>query len=124
MVSKRDAENARLRDQREQQAAELNERKHRDNVKLASLQEFKTLAESRSASDLHLHKKRSLTCRIQERILVLQSELRRHKAQLAANASNEDLMLFFANGNIESAAYLESLKNRLTSVSALSGDFI
>lgn len=56
MLSKRDTENARLRDQREQQAAELNERKHKDNVKLASLQELKALADSRSASDLHLHK--------------------------------------------------------------------
>jgi hypothetical protein len=56
MITKRDVENARLRDQREQQAAELNERKHKDNVKLASLQELKALAESRSASDLHLHK--------------------------------------------------------------------
>lgn len=97
MLSKRDVENARLRDQREQQAAELNERKHKDNVKLASLQELKALAESRS-----------------ERISVLESELRRYKAQLAAHAGNEDLMLFFADGNIENAAYLESLKNRLT----------
>jgi E3 ubiquitin-protein ligase BRE1 len=56
MVSKRDVENARLRDQREQQAAELNERKHKENVKLASLQELKSLADSRSASNLHLYK--------------------------------------------------------------------
>jgi len=45
---------------------------------------------------------------------VLESELRRHKAQLAANAGSEDLMLFFADGDTENAAYLESLKNRLT----------
>lgn len=48
MLTKRDADNARLRDQREQQAAELNERKHKDNVKFASTQELKALAESRS----------------------------------------------------------------------------
>jgi E3 ubiquitin-protein ligase BRE1 len=53
MIAKRDAENARLREQREQQAAELNERKHKESVKLASVQELKALAESRSASDLH-----------------------------------------------------------------------
>jgi len=53
MLAKRDAENVRLRDQREQQASELNERKHKDSVKLASLQELKALAESRSASHLH-----------------------------------------------------------------------
>jgi hypothetical protein len=56
MVSKRDLENARLRDQREQQAAELNERKHKDNVKLASMQELRALSESRSASVSYFHK--------------------------------------------------------------------
>jgi hypothetical protein len=54
MIAKRDAENARLREQREQQAAELNERKHKESVKLASLQELKALTESRSVSGLHL----------------------------------------------------------------------
>jgi E3 ubiquitin-protein ligase BRE1 len=54
---------------------------------------------------------------------VLESELRRHKAQLAANAGNEDIMLFFADGNIENAAYLENLKNRLTSVSVFARRF-
>jgi hypothetical protein len=53
MLAKRDAENVRLRDQREQQASELNERKHKDSVKLASLQELKALAESRSVCHLH-----------------------------------------------------------------------
>ena len=48
MLTKRDAENARLRDQREQQAAELNERKHKDNVKCSSVHEWKALADSRS----------------------------------------------------------------------------
>ena len=50
MMMKREVENARLRDQREQLNAELVERKQKDSVKLASLQEYKTLAESRSAS--------------------------------------------------------------------------
>lgn len=50
MVLKRDAENTRLRDQREQQAAELNERKQKDGVKLASTKELQALAEARSAS--------------------------------------------------------------------------
>jgi E3 ubiquitin-protein ligase BRE1 len=53
MLAKRDNENARLREQREQQAAELNERKHKDSVKLASLQELKTLVDSRSAGSFH-----------------------------------------------------------------------
>ena len=50
LLAKRDAENLRLRDQREQQASELNERKHKEYVKMASLQELKVLSESRSAS--------------------------------------------------------------------------
>jgi len=54
MLSKRDNENARLREQREQQAAELNERKHKDSVKLASLQELKTLVDSRSVGSFHV----------------------------------------------------------------------
>jgi E3 ubiquitin-protein ligase BRE1 len=50
----------------------------------------------------------------QERILVLESELSRHKAQLAANSGNEDLMLFFFGGSVENAAYIDNLKNRVT----------
>jgi len=50
LLAKRDAENLRLRDQRDQQAAELVERKHKDSVKMTSLQELKNIAESRSAS--------------------------------------------------------------------------
>lgn len=47
---KRDQENARLREQREQQASELVERKQKDAVKCASLQEYKFLAENNSVS--------------------------------------------------------------------------
>lgn len=50
MLSKRDLENARLREQREQQSAELNERKQRDAVKFASIQEYKSLLESNSVN--------------------------------------------------------------------------
>ncbi|KAJ6594095.1 BRE1 E3 ubiquitin ligase-domain-containing protein [Mycena capillaripes] len=96
MIGKRDTENARLRDQREQQAAELNERKQKDSVKLASMKELESLAETRSA-----------------RILVLESQLSRHKAQLAANAGNEDLMQFFFSGQLDDMAYIEELKNRV-----------
>lgn len=45
---------------------------------------------------------------------MLESELRRHKAQLAANAGSEDLMLFFVDGDIENVTYLENVKTRLT----------
>ncbi|KAJ7647129.1 BRE1 E3 ubiquitin ligase-domain-containing protein [Roridomyces roridus] len=97
LIAKRDTENARLRDQREQQAAELNERKQKDSVKLASMKELQSLAETRSG-----------------RIAVLESQLSRHKAQLAAQAGNEDLMHFFFTGQLEDMAYIEDLKNRVT----------
>jgi E3 ubiquitin-protein ligase BRE1 len=48
--ARKEADNLRLRDQREQLTAEVNERKHKDNVKMASLDELKGLAESRSVS--------------------------------------------------------------------------
>jgi len=50
MLQKRDAENARLREQRDQQAAELVERRHKDTVKASSLEQLKLLVDSRSAS--------------------------------------------------------------------------
>jgi E3 ubiquitin-protein ligase BRE1 len=50
MLAKRDSENARLREQREQQSAELNERKQKDAVKFASIQEYKSLLESNSVN--------------------------------------------------------------------------
>ncbi|KAF8813812.1 BRE1-domain-containing protein [Phlegmacium glaucopus] len=95
MLAKRDLENARLREQREQQSAELNERKQKDAVKYASIQEYKSLLESNS-----------------ERIQILQSELSRCKGKLAANAGAEDLMLFFLGGNTEDVRYVESLREQ------------
>ncbi|KAF8070613.1 BRE1 E3 ubiquitin ligase-domain-containing protein [Lyophyllum atratum] len=95
MLAKRDSENSRLREQREQQGAELNERKAQDVVKVASLRELRSLADSRS-----------------ERIAALDSEVSRCKAQLAAHAGHEELMTFFLGGNTEEAAYFESLKDR------------
>jgi E3 ubiquitin-protein ligase BRE1 len=50
MLQKRDADNARLREQRDQQNAELLERRHRDSVKTSSFEQLKLLAESRAAS--------------------------------------------------------------------------
>jgi E3 ubiquitin-protein ligase BRE1 len=47
---RKEADNLRLRDQREQLTSEVNERKHKDNIKMASLAELKSLAESRSVS--------------------------------------------------------------------------
>ncbi|KIL65947.1 hypothetical protein M378DRAFT_449286 [Amanita muscaria Koide BX008] len=97
MLSKREVDNARLRDQREQLNAEVLERKQKESVKYASMQECKTLAESRS-----------------ERIIVLESELKRLKSRLAAEARDEDLMKFiFAHeANATSSDYINTFKNR------------
>ncbi|CAA7261702.1 unnamed protein product [Cyclocybe aegerita] len=97
MLAKRDADNTRLREQRDQQHAELVERRHKDQVKFASLQEYKSLCESNM-----------------ERIDILQSELSRCKAQLAANAGDEDLMAFFLTGHFEDSKFYEELKSQKT----------
>ncbi|KAJ3508382.1 hypothetical protein NLJ89_g5785 [Agrocybe chaxingu] len=97
MLAKRDADNTRLREQRDQQHAELVERRHKDQVKFASLQEYKSLCESNT-----------------ERINILQSELSRCKAQLAANVGDEDLMAFFLTGHFEDPKFYEELKNQKT----------
>ncbi|KAK7692778.1 hypothetical protein QCA50_004411 [Cerrena zonata] len=97
VVTKRDTEIGRLREQRDQQLSELNERKQKDNVKVSSLNEFKTLAETRS-----------------ERINVLESAVTRLKTRLAAEAGDEDLMTFlFGQQGAEDASYVGDLKERL-----------
>lgn len=53
VLAKRDADLTRLRDQREQLNAELNELRSRENIKYQSLRELKALAESRSVRQSH-----------------------------------------------------------------------
>lgn len=96
LLSKRDADNLRLRETRDQYGAELAERKAKDSVKLQSLQELKDLAESRS-----------------ERIAQLQSEIARHKAKIAAQSSDEDLMKYFFEGKVDDIEYVRNLKRTL-----------
>ncbi|KAF9568023.1 BRE1-domain-containing protein [Agrocybe pediades] len=95
MLNKRDAENVRLREQRDQFAAENSERRQKDSIKLASLQEYKSLVDSNA-----------------ERLNILKSELVRCKAQLAANANSEELMLFFLDGDIDQVRYFERMKEQ------------
>lgn len=47
-IEEKNEENARLRMQRNQFQAEVNERKAKDSIKFASLQEYKSLLESNS----------------------------------------------------------------------------
>ncbi|KAJ7072145.1 hypothetical protein C8F01DRAFT_1243222 [Mycena amicta] len=96
MLQKRDAENTRLRDQRDQQQAELTERRQKDSVKSASSKELHALADARAA-----------------RIQVLESQLSRHKAKLAANAGSRELMEFFFSGQLDDVAYIEEMRNRV-----------
>ncbi|KAG6837509.1 hypothetical protein H0H93_008434 [Arthromyces matolae] len=102
MLGKRDAENSRLREQREQQTAELMERKHQDIVKMTSLREMKALNDSRQAC----------CSTLSERISALESQLARTKAWLAATAGDEDLMKFFLGGQTDEAGYFKALKQR------------
>lgn len=50
LLSKRESDVVRLREQRDQQHAELNERKQKDSVKQYSKQELRNLAESHAVS--------------------------------------------------------------------------
>lgn len=50
LLSKRESDVVRLREQRDQQHAELNERKQKDSVKQHSKQELRNLAESHAVS--------------------------------------------------------------------------
>ncbi|KAI9572298.1 hypothetical protein HD554DRAFT_2015366 [Boletus coccyginus] len=103
LLSKRDADNLRVRELRDQYGAELSERKARDSVKLQSIHELKELAESRS-----------------ERISQLQSEVARHKARLAALSGDEDLMNYFFEGKSEDLDYVRNLKRKLDEAEAKS----
>jgi E3 ubiquitin-protein ligase BRE1 len=49
----------------------------------------------------------------QERILVLVSEITRLKAQLAAQAGEEDLMNFILGEQTEGASYVKDLQTKL-----------
>lgn len=114
---RKEADNLRLRDQREQQTSELNERKHKDNVKMASLNELNGLAESRSVSFCgSLGLLQQLNRSQQDRITVLESELKRLKTHLAANAGNADLLSFFLKDNSKDVSYIDDLKNRVALV--------
>lgn len=52
LLSKRESDVVRLREQRDQQHAELNERKQKDSVKQHSKQELRNLAESHAVSSM------------------------------------------------------------------------
>ncbi|KAI0063713.1 hypothetical protein BV25DRAFT_1915177 [Artomyces pyxidatus] len=86
----------RVRDQREQHAAEILERKKKDDTRRTALQELKILAESRS-----------------ERIDLLRNEVTRLKALLAAKAGDEELVSFISREKSGDTSYVQDLQSRL-----------
>jgi E3 ubiquitin-protein ligase BRE1 len=99
LVLKREVEGERLREQRDKAVAELNDRKARDSVKLNSLHEYRQLCEAQSG-----------------RINLLNVEISRLKARLAADTNNEDAMQFFlaqSSGQNADVSYHEDLQKRL-----------
>jgi E3 ubiquitin-protein ligase BRE1 len=43
----------------------------------------------------------------------LESEVRRHKAKLAAHAGDEDLMKYFWEGKVDELGYVDDLRRKL-----------
>ncbi|KAI0697245.1 BRE1-domain-containing protein [Cytidiella melzeri] len=95
-IANRDKDITRIREQRDQYWSELSEYKQKSTVKLQSLQEYKTLAETRS-----------------ERIKTLVLEVNRLRARLAAEAGDEELLKFLFSCDDEERSYVIDLKNRL-----------
>ncbi|TFL01551.1 BRE1-domain-containing protein [Pterulicium gracile] len=99
VLAKREVENDRLREQRDRAIAELNERKARDSVKLTSIQEFKARCDSQA-----------------DRIRLLNMEIARLRARLAADTNNQDALELFlsqsAGQNLD-VSYQEDMQRRL-----------
>ncbi|KAJ4476997.1 hypothetical protein C8J55DRAFT_516353 [Lentinula edodes] len=94
LIARRDADNARLREDRDQRVAELHERRNKESVKIASCEEYKSLAISRA-----------------DRISALESQLHRSKLKLASNAGREDIVNFLLempDKNTEFAQYIQA----------------
>ncbi|KIM45233.1 hypothetical protein M413DRAFT_441916 [Hebeloma cylindrosporum] len=95
MLSKRDDENVRLREQRDQLSAEILERKQKDFIKFSAAQEYKGLWESST-----------------QRLSIMESELSRTKAQLAVQARSKVHLLFFLGGNTNELRLFEDIKEQ------------
>ncbi|KAJ3853747.1 hypothetical protein EV368DRAFT_38287 [Lentinula lateritia] len=94
LIARRDADNARLREDRDQRVAELHERRNKESVKIASCEESKSLAISRA-----------------DRISALESQLHRSKLKLASNAGREDIVNFLLempDKNMDFAQYIQA----------------
>ncbi|KAF9263329.1 BRE1-domain-containing protein [Marasmius fiardii PR-910] len=98
-ITMRDTNLARLRENRDQQGAELHERRLKDSARIASCEEYKTLAASRA-----------------ERISVLNSQLKRCRLQLAAQANREDIISLLMEDPNGDVSYVEELHQKFSNV--------
>ena len=113
MLSKRDDDNVRLREQRDQLNAEIQERKQKDFVKYSAAQEYKSLWESSKVSQVNFPSSTQLMAQaVQQRLTIMESELSRTKAQLAAQACSKEHLLFFLGGNTDELQFFEDLKEQ------------
>ncbi|KAK0461262.1 uncharacterized protein EV420DRAFT_1531170 [Desarmillaria tabescens] len=96
MITRKDTDISRLREIRDQQQAELNERKQKDATKIASLEQYKALADNRH-----------------DFIEILKTQLKLSHARLAASTGNEDIMTFLL-GDQSDLKYTQALQERLT----------
>ncbi|KAK1222915.1 E3 ubiquitin-protein ligase bre1 [Marasmius sp. AFHP31] len=97
ILAQRDTNLARIRENRDQQGAELHERKVKESARISSCEENKALAASRA-----------------ERITVLNSQLRRYRLQLAAQSNSEDIVLLLLNNPNNDVTVVEKLRARLS----------
>ncbi|KAK0241787.1 hypothetical protein EDD85DRAFT_820353 [Armillaria nabsnona] len=95
MITRKDTDISRLREIRDQQQAELNERKQKDATKMASLEQYKALADNRH-----------------DFIEILKTQLKLSHARLAASTGNEDIMTFLL-GDQSDVKYTQVLQERL-----------
>ncbi|KAE9411274.1 BRE1-domain-containing protein [Gymnopus androsaceus JB14] len=101
LITRRDADNARLREERDQRVADIYERRAKDSIKMASCDEYKLLAASRA-----------------ERIIALESQLHRSKLKLAVNADREDVVKFLLETPDKDIEFVDHLNTRLSETSA------
>ncbi|KAJ3840279.1 hypothetical protein F5878DRAFT_675071, partial [Lentinula raphanica] len=106
LIARRDADIARLREDRDQRATEIHERRAKESIKTASCDEYKSLAASRA-----------------DRIAALESERHRSRLKLASNAGREDLVRFLMeipNKEMDFPQYLQTrlseTENRLSAL--------
>ncbi|KIK67228.1 hypothetical protein GYMLUDRAFT_858299 [Collybiopsis luxurians FD-317 M1] len=97
LIARRDADNARLREERDQRTAELHERRSKESIRFASCEEYKSLAASRA-----------------DRIAALESQLHRAQLKLAASAGRDDIVGYLLETPNGDVGFVDHLQARLS----------